>query len=586
MPPNPSYPYIIIPKKNTIETIQSRQTKPELSHLQSIITSFLPKCKNKEHLRQILAQTITTGLVRNPPIASKLIASFASLSLPNTISIAHSIANGVKGLDTYTWNSIVRGYLDRNNAREALLVYSHVRSKGLKVDSYTLQFAIKASGLISAVFEGKQIHAQKCKLGFSSEVIVQTALINMYGLFGEVVYVQQVFDETPQRDVAMWNSVLAAYAQHNFAYHALVYARAMVDSGLRLNVVSIVSVLSACSSLMALREGKVVHGYLIRNFTDIDVLLYNALIDMYSKCGCLVNAYRIFRMMPMRNVVSWTSMMNGYSHSNLFDEALSLFQEMERENVRPDEITILSIVSVCSKLGSFELGEWIDNYIKKNGFEKGRSITMSNALMDMYAKCGNIMKACQVFDGMMEKTLVSWTTIIHGLAMHGYAIPALLRFSQMQREGFKPDGIVFLSILSACSHAGLPNEGHKCFNSMTKDYRMKPGMEHYGCMVDILCRAGLVNEALELVRSMPEKPDMIIWRTLLAGCRNQGDISLANEVSTHLNEIRPKNSEDYGLLSNLYAVAGQWESVKEIRKDMKIRRVMKLDPGCTSIEEN
>uniref|UniRef100_A0A803NWK9 Pentatricopeptide repeat-containing protein n=1 Tax=Cannabis sativa TaxID=3483 RepID=A0A803NWK9_CANSA len=372
----------------------------------------------------------------------------------------------------------------------------------------------------------------------------------MYSLFGEVDFAQKVFDETPQRDIVMWNSVLAVYAQHNLAYQALVYARAMVNAGLRLNGVSVVSVLSACSSLKALREGK------------------------------------IFRVMSIKNVVSWTSMINAYSYSNLFNEALTLFQEMEGENVTPDEITMLSIVSICSKLGSSELGDWIDNYIKKNRFKKFQSTTMLNALMDMYAKCGNIKKACEVFDWMIKRTLVSWTTIIHGLAMHGYAIPALLRFSHMQREGFKPDGVVFLSILSACSHAGLADEGRKCFNSMIQEYHMKPGREHYGCMIDLLCRGGLVNEAFELVCSMPEKPDMIMWRMLIGACRNQGDISLVDEISSHLNGngMGPKCSEDYGLLSNVYAEAGQWVRVKEIRKEMKIKGLMKLDPGFSSVE--
>ncbi|XP_062118588.1 pentatricopeptide repeat-containing protein At1g08070, chloroplastic-like [Humulus lupulus] len=580
MPPNSLY--IRILSENIRETIHNCQPKLEVSHLQ-VITYLWPKCKNKQKLLQIQAQLITTGLIQNPPIASKLIASFASSSLPTTISIAHSIGTRVEGLDTFTWNTIIRGYLDRSNAKQALLVYSHVRSIGLNVDSYSLQFVIKACGLISAVLEGKQIHAQKCKLGFSSEVIVQTALMDMYNLFGELVFAQQVFDETPQRDTVMWNSVLALYAQHNLAHEALVYARAMAYSGLRLNGVSVVSVLSACSSLKALREGKVVHGYLIRHLTDIDILVYNTLIDMYSKCGSLWNAHQIFRVMPIKNVVSWTSMINAYSYSNLFNEGLALFQEMEGENVRPDEVTMLSIVSICSKLGSFELGDWIDHYMEKNEL-KVRSTTMSNALMDMYAKCGNIEKACKVFDWMIKKTLVSWTTIIHGLAMHGYAIPALLRFSQMQREGFKPDGVVFLSILSACSHAGLADEGRKCFNSMIQDYHMKPGREHYGCMIDLLCRGGLVNEAFEFVQSMPEKPDMIVWRMLVGACRNQGDISLADEISSHLHEMRPKSSEDYGLLSNTYAVAGQWVRVNEIRKEMKIKGFMKLDPGCSSIE--
>ncbi|XP_060671022.1 pentatricopeptide repeat-containing protein At1g08070, chloroplastic-like [Ziziphus jujuba] len=260
---------------------------------------------------------------------------------------------------------------------------------------------------------------------------------------------QQVFDETLQRDPVMWNSVLTAYAQHNFSYQTLAFTRAMVSSGLRING--------------------------------------NALIDMYSKCGYLLNAYRIFQMIPIRNLISWTSMMNGYCYNNCLNEALHLSKNMECENITPDEVTMMCIITKCAKSGSFELVGWIDHYVEKNGIGK-ESTTMSNALMDMHAKCGNIKKACQIFNGIAQKTLVSWTTIIHGPAMNGHGKQAFLRFCQMQREGYKPDEIVFLSILTACSDAGMLDEGLKCFSSMMTDYGMKPSIEHYGCVVDVLCR--------------------------------------------------------------------------------------------------
>ncbi|TQD92007.1 hypothetical protein C1H46_022411 [Malus baccata] len=436
------------------------------------------------------------------------------------------------------------------------------------------------------VLEGKQLHNQILKLGFGSEIIIQTSLVNMYGFFGELECMQQVFDETPQRDLVMWNSVVAAYSQHNFPYMALAVASAMAREGLRLNGSSVVSLLSACSFLKAIRKGKEVHGYVIRGqlVDNHDVFVYNALISMYSRCGVLSSARRIFQTMPMKNVVSWTSMINCYSDNDHLKEAFWLFDQMESEKIKPDEITILGVISMSSKFRSFKIAEWIDRYVERNGFRSTGSIAMLNALMDMHAKCGNIKKACEIFDGMEQKSLMSWTTIIHGLAMHSDGKQALAMFSQMQREGCKPDGVVFLNILSACSHAGMVDEARNCFNSMVNDYHMKPRMEHYGCMVDLLCRAGLVSEAFEFVQTMPDKPDTMIWRMLLGACQGQGDGSLARRIMNQLREIGPKNSRDYGLLSNLYAAMDEWDNVKEIRREMKEKGVIKEDPGSSSIE--
>lgn len=573
MPPNICF-------RNHLSQLQ--QLAPRTQNLFQGITSLLQKCNNRDQLVQVHAHMITTGLIYDPPLASKLIVSFASFPLQSTISTAHGISKQVDGLDTYTWNVIIRGYLDRNHPKEAVLLYSHVRSKGLSVDSYTLHFAIKASELMHAILEGKQIHGQSHKLGFSSEVIVQTDLLSMYSLFGELTCMQQVFDETLHRDLVMWNSILAAYAQHNLSYQALAFTHSMVSRGVRLNGMSLASVLLSCSSLKTLQEGKAIHGYAIRNLTDMDITLCNAFIDMYSKCGSLLNAKRIFQTMPIRNKVSWTSMINGYGYHNCLNEALQLFRSMECQNIRPDEVTMLCIVSMCAKSGSFELGDWIDHYVENNGIGKG-SISMSNALMDMHAKFGNIKKSCQIFNGIAEKSVVSWTTIIHGLAMHGHGKPALLRFCQMEREGYKPDGIVFLNILSACSHAGMVDEGLKCFSLMINDYHITPSMEHYGCIVDLLCRAGLISEAFEFVKNMQDKPDTIIWRMLLVACRSHGDISLAEHIIKYFNEMGPENVEDYGVLSNLYAMVDQWDNVKEIRKGMKVKGIVKKFPGYSAI---
>lgn len=526
---------------------------------------------------------ISTGLIQNPLAATKLVAFLSSHPVLSSTQIAFSIADQMDETDAYAWNTVIRACLDEGSSgKDALLAYAQARRKGLKIDSYTLLYAIKACGLMPSCFQGEEIHAHIFKMGFESEVITQTALVQMYGLFHKLEFARRVFDETPQRDLVLWNALLATYEQKNHPHMALSVAFSMMNGNVRPNGVTAVSILSACSSLCSLKEGKSVHGFVIKCLLGSDLFIYNALINMYAKCRCLINARRVFESMPNKNVVTWTSIINGYSENDCPNEALTLFGEMESANLRPDEITLLGVVSMCSKLGCCRLGEWFDHYIKKNGF--GESTCIANALMDMHAKCGNIKKACQVFDGIMVKTLVSWTTLIQGLAMHGHGIAALVRFCQMQREGFRPDPVAFLSILWACSHAGLVDEGRQCFRSMEEEHGIAPWKEHYGCMVDLLCRAGLVDEAFQFVKSMPVKPDAVTWRTLLGACKGQGNIDLARRIMNHLLVSEPGYSGNYILVSNLYAMRGEWDNVKEVRDEMEVQGVVNRDPACSVVE--
>ncbi|OVA14448.1 Pentatricopeptide repeat [Macleaya cordata] len=592
MPPQSRY--VNLSSSHIIKTL-SYQIKPNLSQLPPTVPTakypflnhllVLHKCKNNDQLNQIHAQMISTGLINNPLLSTKLVASFASNPLPGTTCVARSIADQIDGIDTYTWNTIIRGYLEGKNPKEAILVYAHMRKKGLKVDSYTLQFVTKACGLLPGVVEGEEIHGQILKMGFVSEIITVTSLLQMYGLFDNLKSARQVFEETPQRDIVLWNALVALYVQRDYTHMALLVSRSMVNENVRPNEVTAVSILMACSCLRSLREGKQVHSYMLKNLANLDLIVYNSLIGMYSKCHCLFSARRVFERMPIRNVVSWTTMINAYSDYNYMDEALALFRKMDSENVKPDEITMLGVVSMCSKIGSFEFAEWIDDYVRQKGFKED-SVCMANALMDMHAKCGNIKKACEIFDLQEEKTVVSWTTLIQGLAIHGHGLPALTRFCQMLREGLKPDECVFLSVLSACNHTGLVDEGRKFFRSMVEDHEMTPWMEHYGCMVDLLCRAGLVTEAFEFMEGMPVSPDVIMWRMLVGACRNQGNIGLANRIMNRLLELEPEDGGNYILLSNLYATIGEWDNVKRVRKEMEIRGISKSDPGSSFIEVN
>ncbi|KAJ6825540.1 uncharacterized protein M6B38_376655 [Iris pallida] len=489
-------------------------------------------------------------------------------------------------MDGYKWNTALRGLLESNQPNKTLLAYStSISKRGIKIDSHTLHLLFKACTLLPSITHvfpiAQELHCYTVKLGFHSNTILQTSLLVLYSLFGCLHSARQVFDETPQRDAVLWNALIAAHSQRKHPHEVISVARSMVLDSVRPTESTAVSLLSACSQLRALALGRSVHGYAFRNFIGFDIFVCNAVIDMYSKCGRLSTAYLFFGRMRSRNVVSWTAMINGYVESDLPYEAFALFKEMELARVAPDRATVLGVISMCSKLRRFEASEWIDDYVEKSGFQK--SIRVGNALICMHGKCGDLERASRIFEGMAERSVVSWSSIIQGLAMHGHGTAALVRFVQMQREGFEPDEVVFVTVIGACSHAGLVAEGRECFRSMVEDYGLVPSMEHYGGMVDLFCRAGLVNEALGFMSRMPVTPDAAIWRVLAGSCRDEGDLSMARRVMHLLLDLEPEHSGNHVLKSSLEAMMGEWEDAEEVWKKMALRGVGKKDPGFSSV---
>lgn len=337
----------------------------------------------------------------------------------------------------------------------------------------------------------------------------------------------------------------------------------------------LINVYSAC--------GDIEHARLL--FDEIchrDVVSWNAMVAGYVKVGDMDNARALFGRMPERNAISWTTMIAGYAQMNRPDEAIAIFQRMQLEDdVEPDEVTLLGVLSACSQLGALDLGEWIHGYIDRRKLCK--IVPLMNALIDMYAKSGIIDKALEVFENMNHKSIVTWTTMIAGLALHGLGNEALEMFDRMERENVKPNDVTFLAILSACSHAGQTELGRWYFHRMRSRYNIKPRIEHYGCMVDLLGRAGFLGEAGDLVRDMPFDANGAIWGALLAAARIHDDVGLGEQALRHLIEVEPQNGGNYILLSNIYAAHKKWDDVGKLRKLMKDRGVNKM-PGGSSIE--
>lgn len=380
-------------------------------------------------------------------------------------------------------------------------------------------------------------------------------------------------------------------------------------------------VVNGCAKGGLLREGMQVHGRVLKSGFCSNVYVQSSLVDFYVKngggdgvsnakkvfdemsersivtwnslllgsfkCGDVDGARRIFEEMPGRNVVSWTTMIAGCAQNGRSKEALALFREMQRENVEFDQVTLVAVLSACAELGDLHLGKWIHSYIFEHFTycKKPVLVTLKNSLIHMYASCGEIDAAYAVFKGMEQRTAVSWTSMITGFAKHGYGNEALSVFQWMRSKDVKPDEITFLGVLCACSHAGYVNEGRHYFKSMVETWGIEPRIEHFGCMVDLLSRAGLLDEAHEVVRSMPMKPNDIVWGALLGGCRIHKSVELASDVTELMaEEIDPDRTAGYFvLLSNVYAAAKKWEDVVAVRRKMLEGKTRK-PPGRSWIQ--
>eukprot|EP01018_Ginkgo_biloba_P008630 Gb_28771 [translate_table: standard] len=435
-----------------------------------------------------------------------------------------------------------------------------------------------------------------------------------YAQNGHVNEALKLFQQMPERDVVSWTTMIAGYAQNGYFDKALNHFRRMQLTGVETNSDTFTSVLPACANLVSLHYGKEVHENIIRSGFQSDVFVGSAIVDMYAKCGkiddarhvfdkmpernvvtwnALIAGYaqdarfdmalELFQKMPIRNVVSWTAMIAGYAQGGHSGEALGFFREMQLTRVTPDSDTFASVLPACANLVILHAGKEVHENIIRSGFQS--DIFVGNALVDMYAKCGSIENARQVFDKMPRQDVISWTAMIVGYAMHGHGKEALQLFKQMQQSGTKPDNVTFVGVLSACCHAGLVDDGYQFFGVMSRDYHIAPAMEHYCCMVDLLGRAGHLDEAQDFINKMPIEPNAAVWGSLLGSCRVHTNIELGKCVAEHLFELDPNNPAHYVTLSNIYATAGKWDDVEKVRKMMKARRVKKM-PGCSWIEVN
>uniref|UniRef100_A0A2N9FCG3 DYW domain-containing protein n=1 Tax=Fagus sylvatica TaxID=28930 RepID=A0A2N9FCG3_FAGSY len=354
----------------------------------------------------------------------------------------------------------------------------------------------------------------------------------------------------------------------------------MLEYGLAPDNFTYPFVLKACSALSAIEEGRNIHEHAIRTGWETDVFVGAALIDMYAKCGCVESARKVFDKIEVRDTVLWNSMLAAYSQNGHPDEALTLCSEMALAGMRPTEATLVTVISASADIAALPQGIELHGFSWRHGFDSNDKV--KTALVDMYAKCGSVKVARNLFERLKEKRVVSWNAIITGYAMHGHATEALDLFEEMKEKSL-PDHITFVGVLAACSHGGLLDEGWIFFESMVRDYHIDPTIQHFTCMVDLLGHCGRLDEAYNIIMQMRVMPDSGVWGALLNSCKIHGNIELGEVALEKLIELEPDDSGNYVILSNIYAQAGKWEGVARLRKLM-IDKGIKKSIACSWIE--
>ncbi|XP_050367129.1 pentatricopeptide repeat-containing protein At2g03880, mitochondrial [Argentina anserina] len=460
----------------------------------------------------------------------------------------------------------------------AMTAMEAMQRRGLWADYVVYSELIKCCMARRAIQPGRLVHKHVFSNGRHPQTFLVNILVNMYVKFSLLEEAQKLFDEMPERNVISWTTMISAYCRAKMNSKALEALVMMVREGVWPNSFTYSSVLRACEGLGSLEQ---LHCSIVKAGLESDVFVRSALIDVYSKLGDLGNAVGVFDEMVTGDAVVWSSIIGAFAQNSDGYEALELFKRMKRAGFGAEEATLTSVLRACTVLALLELGRQVHVHAVKYGPD----LILNNALLDMYCKCGSLEDAKAVFTKMVEKDVISWSTMIAGLAQNGFSKEALQLFEEMKVSGTKPNYITVVGVLFSCSHAGLLEEGWYYFQNMKELFGIDPGREHYGCVIDLLGRAGKLDEAARLIQEMKCEPDAVTWRTLLGACRVHRNVDLATHAAKQVLRMDPDDAGTYILLSNLYAISQRWDDVAEVRKSMRARGITK-EPGRSWIEVN
>ncbi|KAK7401404.1 hypothetical protein VNO78_12847 [Psophocarpus tetragonolobus] len=483
--------------------------------------------------------------------------------------------------DLVSWNTVMAGYAQNGFARRAVRLVLQMQEDGQKPDSITLVSVLPAVADIKALMIGRSIHGYAFRAGFESMVNVATAMLDMYFKCGSVRNARLVFNGMRSRNVISWNTMIDGYAQNGESEEAFATFLKMLDERVEPTNVSMMGALHACANLGDVERGIFVHKLLEQQKLDLDVSVMNSLISMYSKCKRVDIAASVFGGLNQKTIVTWNAMILGYAQNGCVNEALNLFCEMQSHGIKPDSFTLVSVITALADLSVTRQAKWIHGLAIRTLMDK--NVFVCTALVDTYAKCGAIQTARKLFDMMQERHVITWNAMIDGYGTHGRGREALDLFNEMQKGSVNPNEITFLSVISACSHSGLVEEGLYYFESMKENYGLEPAMDHYGAMVDLLGRAGRLEDAWKFIQEMPVEPGITVLGAMLGACKIHKNIEFGEKAADKLFELDPDDGGYHVLLANIYASASMWEKVARVRTAMEKKGIQKT-PGCSLVE--
>ncbi|XP_030496024.2 pentatricopeptide repeat-containing protein At3g21470 isoform X1 [Cannabis sativa] len=504
------------------------------------------------------------------------------------------------------WSSLIQTHISQGSPKQALLIYNQIRTQGIYILGLVPQI-LKACSSLCFLNYGKAVHGESIKSGVYSDLLIGTSMVDTYAKCRKIIDAQKVFDEMPERNVVTWNAMIGGYLKNGDIGSASLLFDKMSERN-SVTWIEMIDGFAKCGDIVSARQffdcvpmelknlvtwTVMVDGYSSNGDMEAakevfelmpkrNFFAWSSMISGYCKKGDVKNAEAIFERIPVRNLVNWNSMISGYVQNGLSREALKAFVKMKAEGFKPDEVTIVSVLSACAQLGLMDFGREIHHMIVNK--HVNCNLFVISALVDMYAKCGDLNNARLIFEGMMQRNTACWNAMISGFAVHGQCKEALELFARMERSNEKPDTITFLSVLSACGHGGFVDEGIEILSKMEK-YGVATNIKHYGCLVDLLGRAGRLKEAYDLIKTMPMEPNDTVWGAILGACRTHLDMEMAEEVVKEINTLSSSTGSSqnphYVVLSNIYAASERWEKAERLRV-MMVNEGLEKTPGRSS----
>ncbi|KAL3632429.1 hypothetical protein CASFOL_025413 [Castilleja foliolosa] len=529
---------------------------------------------------QLHAQVIKSESGSHSIAQNALIAMYTKFG---QINRASDIFLCIESKDMISWSSMIAGFSKLGYESDALSCFKKMLSQGTyEPNEFIFGSVFSACASFGSPNYGKQIHGLSIKYGFEGDAFSGCSLTDMYAKFGFFNSAKKAFEKIKNPDIVSFNALIAGFAYGGDGNEAVSIFSRMRRLGLGPDDITVRSLLCGFTDLFNLSQGKQVHAYIVKTGLDLDLPVCNTLLTMYANCSDYINAHEMFdKIQGHADLVSWNAIITMCMHQHEIEQVFSLFKTMLLVHGKPDHITLANLLGACGKIASLEMGDQFFCLVVKNGLES--DIMVANGSIDMFVKCGSLEKGRKIFDCMGNPDVISWSSLIVGYAQFGYGHEALRLFNKMKNHNVNPNQVTFVGVLTACSHVGLVDEGMRLFECMERDHGVVPTREHFSCMVDLLARAGRIQEAEDFMGRMGFEPDIVMWKTLLAACRNRGEVKVGKRVAEIILGIDPTNCAAHVLLSGIYASAGDWDDVASVRSLMRERGVKKV-PGRSWIE--